>query len=142
MLARLHENPSTPEAPWTLLLYSDEVTPGNPLATLNNRKIRAVYWSFLELGENALSREEAWITIMVEYSKNINKVMAGLSQVMAQLIKLFLEQRVIALQLQGCCYPLLVGPSGFGPGWEECCRMVVPIKQCGTAGGMEAPGHA
>ena len=71
-----------------MLLYSDEVTPGNPLATMNNRNFHAVYWSFLELGENALFNE-AWLTIMVEYSKNINKVKAGLSQVIAQLVKIF-----------------------------------------------------
>ena len=109
MLARLHENPSTPEAPWTLLLYSDEVTPGNPLATLNNRKFHAVYWSFLELGENALSREEAWITIMVEYSKNINKVMAGLSQAMAQLIKLFFGAEGHSFATSGMLLPFAGG---------------------------------
>ena len=49
LLAKLQEHPSTPEAPWNLLLYSDEVTPGNPLATVNNRKFQAVYWSFMEL---------------------------------------------------------------------------------------------
>ena len=29
---RLVDRPSTPESPWTIVLYSDEVTPGNALA--------------------------------------------------------------------------------------------------------------
>ena len=51
LLARLQDHPSTPDNPWTLLIYSDEVTPGNPLATMNNRKFHAVYWSFSAIGE-------------------------------------------------------------------------------------------
>ena len=55
---RLLLNPSTPEHPWTIVLYCDEVTPGNPLATLNKRRFHAFYWSFIELGTAALSNEE------------------------------------------------------------------------------------
>ena len=71
LLARLQDHPSTPDNPWTLLIYSDEVTPGNPLATMNNRNFHAVYWSFLQLGSNALSNEEGWFTIILEYSKYV-----------------------------------------------------------------------
>jgi len=87
----LEQSPSSPDKPWTVLLYSDEVTPGNPLATLNKRKFHAVYWSFLELGINALSREESWFCIAAEYSTKVNLVSAGLSQVFAALIKLFFD---------------------------------------------------
>jgi hypothetical protein len=55
--------PATADEPWQLIIYTDEVTPGNPLATNNKRKFHAVYWSFLELGMNALCREEAWFCI-------------------------------------------------------------------------------
>ena len=41
----LLEKPSTTENPWQLLLYGDEVTPGNPLATNKKRKFQAIYWS-------------------------------------------------------------------------------------------------
>lgn len=37
---KFQEHPPTPEKPWNLVLYSDEVTPGNPLATMNNKKSR------------------------------------------------------------------------------------------------------
>jgi len=57
--AKLADHPPSLENPWHLLLYTDEVTPGNPLATLNKRKFHALYWSFLEFGVTALSREDS-----------------------------------------------------------------------------------
>lgn len=35
------KNPSSPQKPWQLLLYSDEVVPGNQLAARQNRKVLA-----------------------------------------------------------------------------------------------------
>ena len=89
MLIRLKEKPPSRDDPWNLIIYSDEVTPGNPLATLNKRKFHAVYWTFLEFGVNALSREESWFCVTTEYSLNMNKYSAGLSQAFAAIIMLF-----------------------------------------------------
>ena len=88
-LDRLRDQPPTPERPWKVVLYTDEVVPGNPMATLNARKFQAVYWSFLEIGVHALMREEAWFTVMTEFSLVINQLQAGLSQAVGQIIKLF-----------------------------------------------------
>ena len=46
--SRLAEHPPSPRVPWSLILYSDEITPGNVLAPDNRRKIQAVYMSFME----------------------------------------------------------------------------------------------
>ena len=43
--SRLQINPSTPENLWNIILYSDEVTPGDPLAHDNKRKFQAIYRS-------------------------------------------------------------------------------------------------
>ena len=91
LLDRLRSKPATPENPWRLVLYTDEVTPGNPLATRNDRKFQAMYWSFLELGVQALSREEAWFTVMCEFSLVVNQLQAGLSQAVGEVIKLFFD---------------------------------------------------
>ena len=101
LLAKLQEHPSTPEAPWNLLLYSDEVTPGNQMAPMNNRKFQAVYWSFMELGFNALSNEEGWFTILVEYSKVVNQASAGLSQVFGKLVHVFFDEAGHNFQTSG-----------------------------------------
>ena len=55
---RLAVQPCSLERPWSIILYSDEVTPGNPLAVDNKRKLQCIYWSFAELGFVALSHEE------------------------------------------------------------------------------------
>ena len=87
----LNENPPSLDAPWHLVLYSDEVTPGNPLSTANKRKFQAIYWSFLELGGHALSKEEAWFCVVAEYSTTVNALSAGLSQLLGSVVKLFLD---------------------------------------------------
>ena len=74
LLDKLRQTPCSPESPWRLVMYSDEVAPGNPLATLNYRKFQAMYWSFLELGGHALSREESWFTVVTEFSSVVNQL--------------------------------------------------------------------
>ena len=71
LLAEKHmQNPSSIEKPWNLILYTDEVTPGDVNATAPTRKIQAVYWSFKELGHAILCKEEAWFCALVLRSSN------------------------------------------------------------------------
>ena len=48
----------TLSSPWSIILYTDEVTPGNQLGYKNPRKFWAVYWSVLEWGPQVLSDED------------------------------------------------------------------------------------
>ena len=75
--SRLDEFVSSPEKPWRLIVYTDEITPGNALSCSNVRKCLCIYYSFLEFGISALSSEHAWFTMMCEYSHVIAKVSAG-----------------------------------------------------------------
>ena len=109
-LRLLKKTPPSIDEPWHILLYSDEVTPGNPLATLNNRKFHAIYWSFLEFGVNALSREESWFCVAVEYSIFVSEFSAGLSQVMTVVIKLFFSEGA-NLALSGVLLSFVGGES-------------------------------
>jgi len=92
---KLLEKPPTIDQPWSIIMYSDEVTPGNVLALINNRRFHAIYWTFMELGSNVLSREDAWFTIMLEFSTWVNLMHAGLSQVFAQVIKQFFQPKLL-----------------------------------------------
>ena len=48
MIMSVHaQTPSSPDKPWRLVLYSDEVTPGNQLKSKNTRKMWAIYFRFL-----------------------------------------------------------------------------------------------
>ena len=89
---QLLANPPSFERPWNLVFYTDEVTPGNPLATLNQRKFHAIYWSCLEFCQHALSREEAWFTVCTEYSIHVSTLAAGLSQLVAGILKIFFSE--------------------------------------------------
>ncbi len=50
--ATLASHPSSPASQWSLVLYCDEVSPGNQLAYTHDRKAWAVYWSFGEFGSH------------------------------------------------------------------------------------------
>ena len=49
--------PCSPVSPWKLIVYTDEVSPGNQLAYAHERKTWAWYWSFMEF-EQSLSSED------------------------------------------------------------------------------------
>lgn len=44
--------------PWRLILYADEILPGNQLAYKSARKMWCVYWSVLDWGAAALANED------------------------------------------------------------------------------------
>ena len=104
--SRIAAVPPSLERPWQLILYSDEVTPGNPLSTSNERKLQAVYFSFVEFGANALSKEESWFTVMAERSTHIKKIYAGMSQAFGLIIKMFFDDAGANVQTGGVELPL------------------------------------
>ena len=106
LLERLAVHPSSLESPWHLVLYSDEVTPGNVLACMNRRKFQAVYFSFLELGATAFSHEESWWCVLVEFSKVINDLSAMMSQMFAKILKLFFNPEGLHLTNTGVNLPV------------------------------------
>lgn len=98
---KLAEQPPTVEHPWNVILYSDEVTPGNVLAPINNRRFHIIYWTFMELGANALSREESWFPLLIEFSSTVNQLHAGLSQVFKECIKQFFQPGGLNMSTSG-----------------------------------------
>lgn len=85
---KLAEWPCSAEQPWSLILYSDEVVPGNVLAPMPSRKCQVVYYSFQELGLETLSREDGWFCATVKRSRLVNQVAGGMAQVIGALLKL------------------------------------------------------
>jgi AraC-like DNA-binding protein len=113
---RLLETPPSVEQPWDIILYSDEVTPGNPIAPVNNRKFHIVYWSFMQLGANGLAREEAWLPLLIEFSCVVNRVHAGISQVFKECIKTFFQPGGLNFSTNGL---LLEFPDGDVRIWAK-----------------------
>ena len=84
----LRTSPSTAEKPWRLVMYSDEITPGNALRIQNSRKVWVIYWSLLELGYH-LGNEDAWCPMVAEPSRALKHVASGIGKVFCQVLKLF-----------------------------------------------------
>ena len=97
--------PSSPSQPWKLIIYLDELIPGNVLGRAE-RKSWAWYASFLEFG-NHLSSIHSWLTIALARSNKVSKIEAGVSQITATLLE--------AIFCNPMCYPqtgiILKGPN-------------------------------
>ena len=77
---RLQARPCSVTAPWTLVFYTDEVSPGNQLKVSNARKLQAIYFSFREFGIEALSHERAWFLLGAVKSSTVLKITDGMAQ--------------------------------------------------------------
>ena len=73
-----------------LAVYSDEVTPGRELLAYNDKKLWALYWSFLDFGPAALANEDAWFTGLTVRSSTVkNKIAGGMAQVFNVYMNMF-----------------------------------------------------
>ena len=76
-------------APWSLILYTDGVSPQDGLSKNDQRKFTAIYWSFAEFGQGALSTEEVWFCLAVVRNTVLAKIPGGLSRVTSALLDEF-----------------------------------------------------
>jgi hypothetical protein len=90
LMAECHrDRPSSPDKPWSIILYSDEVTIGDPLSKAKgSRKVQAIYWSLKELGPDALSCEQAWMPLTILRADVIRPI-GGLSVLTKHLLDTF-----------------------------------------------------
>ena len=80
LLERCHQSsPSSYARPWHGIFYSDEVHPGNQLSS-TTRKTWAVYFSFKEFGQATLSKEDAWVTLLIKRSTEVSSLEASIGQ--------------------------------------------------------------
>ncbi len=68
-------SPCTPESPWRVVAAFDEFTPGNKLSLDQGRKTMVLSFSFLELGQAALSRGSSWATVGIVRSNIIKQAL-------------------------------------------------------------------
>ncbi len=81
--------PSSHTHPWGIIIYSDEITPGNVIAHENLRKTQTIYWTFKQFGIACLSAEELWFTLTIVRSALVKCVPGGMSRIMADAISFF-----------------------------------------------------
>ena len=94
-------NPPSPTKPWSVCIYSDEITPGNQLKPDNQRKLQGVYWTFLEFGPAALAKEDNWLVVTTSQSVNVKLIQGGMSAVIGAILKMFFSSTSYNLQTAG-----------------------------------------
>ncbi len=94
-------SPCTPTAPWDLILYSDEITPGNQLKPDNSRKTWAVYYAFAQYGAEALQNEDVWLVATLIRAPTIEHIAGGMSAVMGAILKVFYSRTSHNMQTAG-----------------------------------------
>ena len=83
-----HGVPSN-DAPWSIVLYFDEVTCGNPLSAGDKRQAQGVYWSIYQLGMTALSDESCWFEIVAFRTKQSKTFDGSMSHVVEVVLECF-----------------------------------------------------
>ena len=84
---RFAECPPSLDNPWNLVLYCDEVHPGDQLGGKKNRKFHAIYFSFREFGIAALSHENMWFTIATVRTQVVNTIPGGMSKIFSLVLR-------------------------------------------------------
>ena len=75
LLAMLHKaRPSSPDYPWSLIVYCDETVPGDPLRLDQKKKVMAVYVTILDLGEAILKHDCAWLPLACLRTHTLKKL--------------------------------------------------------------------
>ena len=75
-------NPCSPAHPWDICLYVDEVSPGNQLKPVNERKLQVLYFSLKQFGGLALSKEDTWFVLTAVRSTDVKRLSNGMTQLM------------------------------------------------------------
>ena len=75
---KLAAHPCNIEQPWSIVVYNDEIAPGDQLQHHNSRKTQAFYYNFFEFGADALSSKFLWFTLSAARSDDVSEI-EGLS---------------------------------------------------------------
>ena len=72
--------------PLKLIIYLDEINPGNPLAPDPQRLVQAVYWTFADFPSFFLARKDSWFVFTIFKTMTIKQQLQGYISEMAKLI--------------------------------------------------------
>jgi hypothetical protein len=72
-----------------IVLYVDEVRPGNPLRPGKARTTQCVYWIFADMPDRCLSDVDCWFLATTVRSTIVEKIPGKISAVMSAMLKMF-----------------------------------------------------
>ena len=103
----------SPERPWRLIFYQDEVGI-SPLDGVDTRKTVGCYWSFVEFGRRLLCTENAWFVICAIRTSIVKELDGGTSYLCKILLRMLLTgtefsfRTGILLHIRGRSDPVLL----------------------------------
>ena len=80
------------QGPLRIVLYIDEVNPGNPLRPDKGRSTQSIYWCFADWPQWALQRAGVWLLFGVVRSSLVSELQAGESGLMRHVMKIFFAE--------------------------------------------------
>ena len=104
--------PSSPAAPWRIILAHDEITPGNLLRPQNKKKFTSFYMSFLDLSHVALRLECCWMPLGLIRTSVLDTIEGKLSCALRYILRAILMQEGSNL-VDGIVLELDDGPTHF-----------------------------
>ena len=89
------EEPSTVDKPLSILIYGDEIVPGNVLRLDQSRKLFLLFWSIKEFGPRVLHSVDAWIPMFAMPTTKLKLIAGGISQCIRFLLRrMFLDEKI------------------------------------------------
>ena len=85
-----------------IVMYIDEINPGNPLAPDPAKLLQAVYWCFLGLPSWFLRRKDSWFCFALIRSKVVHRLEGGVSELMKIILTIFFPAQGDSFR-KGCC---------------------------------------
>ena len=81
-----------PGRPVRVVIYVDEICPGNPLRPEKSRTLQAIYWALADWPQWVLQRTSAWPTFGTIRSTVVSKFPGQLPQLMKMVLKTFFPE--------------------------------------------------
>ena len=85
------------KGPLKILLYIDEVVPGNVMRHDKGRTLQAIYWAVSDWPEWMLCRHESWVLFSVVQSEVCSTIEGGVLSLMPYVLKTFWPKRDVSI---------------------------------------------
>ena len=83
--------------PLRLVIYADEMCPGNPFRPEKSRTLQCIYWTFIDFPGYVLSRTFSWKVLCLIRAKIVEKVEGGMSYICRLLLRVFFPENGTSL---------------------------------------------
>ena len=90
-----------PSKECTVILYIDELIPGNPFRPDKARKAQCVYWAVLQWPQWLISRSAIWPPLTLIRSDRVENVSGGISGLFSALLSIFTKKLNVQIIVHG-----------------------------------------